>query len=421
MSPATSRSLNVSAFACDISIHASLTQLFSVQENNVQARQEQRCADKRSKVQSAASRQDDSKLLSIPPELLLKIASNLGPADKASLALTCKGAYQFSGKNDFKPMDMPPISELWSLACHEPFPMEYERFKFLQGLQRDSRKDIACIWCLKLHPKNQNCSVGCAPSFASERRIELDETTCEWRLARGGMSTGIYMSNFENVDEESKEFIANNTGTVSERLDGRYIYTVLQPYRKVEFPDVSETSGEEFITIRVDYDKVFDRDAFFGPQLKNTSIKVCNHMSFPETPDLWDMVYCKVMNHPEKLSCHKCANAPHHCDKCDAIFSFNVQPLDTFGEMSERYVMLQGRVLRRISTKLRQRAQIRAINSSLPDETTGPFALDSTWDTMQFKVSIRGDFGWTPGDSLEDQEPMCYIPPWQQNGKDFLD
>ncbi|KAL2378983.1 hypothetical protein RJZ90_005619 [Blastomyces dermatitidis] len=392
-----------------------------VQENKAQAWQEQRCVDKRSKVQSAVSRQDENRLLSIPPELLLKITSNLGPADKASLALTCKGAYQFSNLNDFGPMDMPPISEIWGRGCHEPFPMEYERFKFLQGLQGDSRKDIACIWCLKLHPKNQNCSLGCAPSFSSERRIKLDETTCEWRLTLGGRSTGIYISNFENVDEESKEFIANNTGTVEERLDGRYIFTILQPYREVELPKVYETSGEKFITIRVDYDKVFDRDAFFGPQLKNASVKVCNHMNFPETPELWDMVYCKVMNHPEKLSCHKCANAPHHCDKCDAIFSFNVQPLDTLGELSERYVILRGRVLRRISTKLRQRAKIRAIDSSMPDETTGPFALDSTWGTMQHKVAIRSDFGWRPGDSLDDQEPMCYIPPYQKNGKDSLD
>ncbi|PGH02188.1 hypothetical protein GX51_04762 [Blastomyces parvus] len=384
---------------------------------NVQARQEQRCVNKKRKIQSAVARQDGSTLLGMPPELLLKIASNLGPADKASLALTCKGAYQFSTKNVFEPMNMSPASDIWSLACHEPFPMEYERFKFLQGLQHDSNKDIACIWCLALHPKTRNCSVGCAPSFTSERRIELDATTCEWRIMHESRSTGIFIFNFENVDEESKEFIANPTNGASERLDGRYIHTVLLPYREVKFPDENETAGEKFITIRVDYDKVFDRDAFFGPQLKNASIKICDHLKFPENSDLWDMVYCKVMNHPESLSCHKCASAPRHCDKCDAIFSFNVQPLDTFGELSERYVMLQGRVLRRISTKLRSRAKIRAIESSMPDGTTGPFAMDSTWDTAQFKLEMRRAFGWRAGDCLEDQEPICYIPPCQPKDK----
>ncbi|KAG5286902.1 hypothetical protein I7I50_11862 [Histoplasma capsulatum G186AR] len=144
----------------------------------------------------------------------------------------------------------------------------------------------------------------------------------------------------------------------------RYTFTVLVSEREVEFPDTSETAGEKYITIRVDHDKVFDRDDFFGPQLKNSSIRVCDHLKFPENPDLWDMVYCKVMNHPENLSCHKCANVLRHCDKCEAIFDFNVQPLDMLGELSQRYVILQARVFRRINMKLGSRAKIRAIESS---------------------------------------------------------
>ncbi|KAG5298294.1 hypothetical protein I7I48_07702 [Histoplasma ohiense] len=189
-------------------------------------------------------------------------------------------------------------------------------------------------------PRKRNCSVGCAPRFASERRIKVDETTCEWQIMHNGRSNGIYISNFKNVDEESEEFITHNADQVSERSDGRYTFTVLVSEREVEFPDTSEIAGEKYITNHVDHDKVFDRDDFFGPQLKNSSIRVCDHLKFPEHPDLWDMVYCKVMNHPENLSCHKCANVPRHCDKCDSIFDFNVQPLDMLGELSERYVIL---------------------------------------------------------------------------------
>ncbi|EGC41282.1 predicted protein [Histoplasma capsulatum var. duboisii H88] len=306
----------------------------------------------------------------MPPELLLEIVGNLGPADKASLALTCKRAYQFSNKSDFQAMDVPQISEIWSRACHEPFPMEYERYRFLQRLQRDSRK------------------------FASERRIKVDETTCEWQIMHNGRSNGIYISNFKNVDEESEEFITHNSDQVSE-------------------------PGEKYITIHVDHDKVFDRDDFFGPQLKNSSIRVCDHLKFPENPDLWDMVYCKVMNHPENLSCHKCANVQRHCDKCDAIFDFNVQPLDMLGELSQRYVILHARVFRRINMKLGSRAKIRAIESSMLDEGTGPFAMDVTWNTAQFKFDMRAEFGWRTGDSLEDQKPMFYIPPLKEKGCSF--
>ncbi|EEH07196.1 predicted protein [Histoplasma capsulatum G186AR] len=309
-----------------------------IHPKSLQARPKQRYGDKRGNMQITVSR-NRSTLIGMPPELLLEIVGNLGPADKASLALTCKRAYQFSNKSDFQAMDVPQISEIWSRACHEPFPMEYERYRFLQRLQGDSRKYVACAWCLELHPRKRNCSVGCASRFASERRIKVDETTCEWQIMHNGRSNGIYISNFKNVDEESEEFITHNADQVSE-------------------------PGEKYITIRVDHDKVFDRDDFFGPQLKNSSIRVCDHLKFPENPDLWDMVYCKVMNHPENLSCHKCANVLRHCDKCEAIFDFNVQPLDMLGELSQRYVILQARVFRRINMKLGSRAKIRAIESS---------------------------------------------------------
>lgn len=200
------------------------------------------------------------------------------------------GAYQFSNKSDFQAMDVVQISEIWSRVCHEPFPMEYERYRFLQRLQRDSRKYVGCAWCLELHPRKRNCSVGCAPRFASERRIKMDETTCEWRIMHKGRSNGIYISNFKNVDEESEEFITHNADQVSERSDGRYAFTVIVSEREVEFPDTSETAGEKYITIGVDHDKVFDRDDFFYHQLKNSSIKVCDHLKLPENPDLWDMV-----------------------------------------------------------------------------------------------------------------------------------
>lgn len=48
------------------------------------------------------------------------------------------------------------------------------------------------------------------------------------------------------------------------------------------------------------------------------------------------------------------------------------------GELSERYVILQARDFRRINMKLGSRAKIRAIESSMPDEGTGPFAMDVT-------------------------------------------
>ncbi|EEH41534.2 hypothetical protein PAAG_03097 [Paracoccidioides lutzii Pb01] len=394
-----------------------LTMSCSRKANRRQAQKSRSRDKKKSNTRRSTPRGNGAGLANLPPEILLKIVSCLGPADCASLALASKGAYRFFANGDLRAMDFPQTSDMFFCRpCHEPFPMEYHRFEFLQGLQRDSPKDIACIWCLEMHPRKQNCSVGCAPSFTCERRIDTDEITCEWRIMRNGVITGVYISNFKNIDGESQEFVDREfPGRISGLSDGRYVCSIVPREKETGSYDVSKTAGEKCFTIRVDYDKVFDREAFFGPQLQNSLVKVCDHLKFPENSQLWDMVYCKVMNHPQRLSCHKCARAPRNCDKCNAIFDFNVQPLETFGDMSDRYVILRARILHRVNEKLRNRAKIRAIESSMPDEDIGPCAMNSTWSTAQFKLDIRSDFGWKRGDLYSDEAPKLYIPPQDEN------
>lgn len=72
--------------------HVYLTGLLSIHPKSLQARPKQRYGDKRGNMQITVSR-NRSTLIGMPPELLLEIVGNLGPADKASLALTCKSKW----------------------------------------------------------------------------------------------------------------------------------------------------------------------------------------------------------------------------------------------------------------------------------------------------------------------------------------
>ncbi|PGH29561.1 hypothetical protein GX50_07703 [[Emmonsia] crescens] len=61
-------------------------------------------------------------------------------------------------------------------------------------------------------------------------------------------------------------------------------------------------------------------------------------------------------------------------------------------EMSKCYVMLQAHILHQINVKLGNHLKVSTIESFMPDEGTGPFAMDFTWNTARFKPNIQADF-----------------------------
>lgn len=192
-------------------------------------------------------------------------------------------------------MDVPQISEIWSRACHEPFPMEYERYRFLQRLQGDSRKYVACAWCLELHPRKRNCSVGCASRFASERRIKVDETTCEWQIMHNGRSNGIYISNFKNVDEESEEFITHNADQVSERSDGTLHFYCTRLWKRSRVSWHIRNSRRE-----IHYHPCWPRQSLWPRRFLRSSAQKLLHQSVrpPEVPRKpWPLGYGLLQSH----------------------------------------------------------------------------------------------------------------------------
>ncbi|PGH12096.1 hypothetical protein AJ79_04495 [Helicocarpus griseus UAMH5409] len=347
--------------------------------------------------------------------MLLEIVRYLGPGDQASLALISKGAYKFSREWNFdlEGIQMPLFTLGFYGACSRLYSMEYERLKFLRGLQRDSTTDIACIWCLKTHSKNKNSSLRCARDVYRHKRIDSNLTACHWQIIHHDIRTIVGIVNFKNIDEESQQCINRQySDCMYEWDDGRYtISNIIEDEEPINDLDPSRTAGEEYITIRAEYEKFLDRLEPLNPQTQNTSINVCKHIKFPDDTKLFDMVCCKAIYHPDKLHCRKCAGAPRHCDKCHAIFDFNVKPAKFRGVMSRRYVLLQTRVLYRINAKSGKRAIIEAIESSMPNDQNGPLGMNTTWQTAQYKNDLKAEYGWTAGDIYNDEMLVIDIPP----------
>ena len=96
---------------------------------------------------------DDSKIVQLPTELLLRIGDRLPPSAKGCLSLTCKrlyGVFSVAYKDLTFPRECPPNSKsIWTApwTCHR------ERYEFLCLLLKDRSKQNyrLCFDCFNLH------------------------------------------------------------------------------------------------------------------------------------------------------------------------------------------------------------------------------------------------------------------------------
>lgn len=98
----------------------------------------------------------DSRLLALPPELILLIATELPDASKASLALTCRTLFSIVLDSEpFRGLQFPPEQPLEFQSTRMSKPQIYQpaRWEFLRFLEKDlNGKWYLCSECLTLHP-----------------------------------------------------------------------------------------------------------------------------------------------------------------------------------------------------------------------------------------------------------------------------